>query len=368
MKIAWIVRGSLDLRTGGTIYDRIVVDGLRAAGDDVRVVALDPPPASFALAIPIGLATGIRVGRALRRMKPDVIVGDELCFREIAAAFPFMRRTRSRRVLLVHHLTCWETELSSPVRHLARRAEHLAIDASDRIIATSRTTRDRLVSELSHAHRGGVPEIDVVLPGADRLPLLPRPTQPARQNVRLLFVGALVPRKRVLPLVRAFASGAAPRAELVLLGTMAHAPRYVRKITRTIDALGLADRVITTGEVAEEGVARALADADALVMPSSLEGFGIAATEAVRAGLPVIAARTSGLEEALSGCGDAVRFVEGDAHLADELRRFTTEASIRASMTRAAAEAASKMPTWPACVASFREALLPRRHVGMSAE
>jgi len=57
-------------------------------------------------------------------------------------------------------------------------------------------------------------------------------------------------------------------------------------------------------------VARALANGDALVMPSSLEGYGIAATEAIHAGTPVIAARTPGLEEALAPCPDATLFAD----------------------------------------------------------
>lgn len=362
MKIAWIVYGTLDQRTGGTIYDRIVVEGLRAAGDDVRVYSLEPPPPNVALAIPFGLATGMRLGRALRRSRPDVIVGDELCFREIAAAFPFMRRTRSRRFLLVHHLTCWEEELPLHVRSLAKRAEHLAIDASDRLIATSHTTRERLLAELSHARRGGVPEIDVVLPGADRLPLHPAKRESsAAGEVQLLFLGAIVPRKRVLPLVQAFARSTPPRTRLVLLGSMDRDPRYAKKVTASIDSLGLADRVITRGEVAEEGVARALSESDALVMPSSLEGFGIAATEAIRAGVPVIVARTPGLEEALSRCDGAVRFAANDDELADELRRFTTEALVRRSMKEAALRASAEMQTWSRCVAQFRAAITPRQ-------
>ena len=71
MRIAWVLYGDLAQRTGGTIYDAEVVGGLRRAGDDVRVVSL--PRA--------------RLARELRRIAPDVVVGDELCFCELALAF-----------------------------------------------------------------------------------------------------------------------------------------------------------------------------------------------------------------------------------------------------------------------------------------
>lgn len=369
MRIAWIVYGSLEERTGGTIYDRMVVEGLRRAGDEVDVVSLGAPPASPALAIPVGAAKGVRAGRALRRARPDVVVGDELCFREIAAAFPFMRRTRARRVLLVHHLTCWEAELSRARRWLSRRAEHIAIDASDRIVTTSRATRDRLVAEMSHARRGGVPVIDVVVPGADRLPVLPSVREASGAGgaggaggaheppVELLFVGAIIPRKRVLELVRAFARRATPPARLTLLGSADQDRGYARAVARTIDRLGVGDRIVMAGEVDEHGVARALARADALVMPSSLEGWGIAATEAIRAGVPVIAARAAGLEEALAPAAAAARFVDDEEGLATAIGDLTRDASARAAMRRAAEEAASRMPTWSRCVEGFREAI-----------
>ncbi|MBS2016825.1 MAG: glycosyltransferase family 4 protein [Deltaproteobacteria bacterium] len=357
MKIAWIVYGSLDLRTGGTIYDRIVVDGLRAAGDQVRVYALDPPPTAASLAIPLGVANGLRLAGTLRRSRPDVVVGDELCFREIAAAFPFLRSTGARRVLLVHHLTCWEEEVPWHARRIARQAELLAIAASDAMIATSHATRDRLLRDLASAHRGGAPVIDVVVPGADRLPLLPRT---ARDRVRLTFLGAIIPRKRVLPLVQAFARAASSEAELALVGSTTRDPAYARDIARTIDALGLAGRVVMTGEASDEAIARALSESDALVMPSSLEGFGIAAIEAVHAGVPVIAARTEGLEEALAHARGAVRFASTEEDLAEELRRFTTDRRARAESLAAAESARSAMPTWADCIADFRRSLAAR--------
>ena len=42
MKIAWVLYGSLEQRTGGTIYDAEVVRGLRRAGDEVQVVSIEP--------------------------------------------------------------------------------------------------------------------------------------------------------------------------------------------------------------------------------------------------------------------------------------------------------------------------------------
>ncbi len=153
MRVAWILYGSLEQRTGGTLYDKLVVSGLREQGDVVDVIALRVPKGSPDRRRALGRERGIALGRALRRSRPDVVVGDELCFPEIAAAYPLLGRSGVHRVLLVHHLTGWEAELSSWKRREARRLERMAIEASDQVLTTSRTTLERLASELGGPRR-----------------------------------------------------------------------------------------------------------------------------------------------------------------------------------------------------------------------
>ena len=355
--------GDLTQRTGGTIYDAEVVRGLERAGDDVHVVSLDADapavPRGFAATLPpIARAAhtakaGFELARQIAAIAPEIMVGDELCFRELAIAFRMVGRGKRvpRRVLLVHHLTAWETELAPLRRRAVRVGERLAIDACDGIVATSRTTRERLVAE-------GVRErIDVVVPGADRLERGRGRERERGREVRFVFVGAVVARKRVVEMVRAFGGGASKVGRLVIVGSTTRDQAYVGEVRRAIAEHGLGERVEMTGEIDEEGVARALDDADVLVMPSSLEGYGIAATEAIWAGLPVIAARAQGLEEALAPCPDARLFADDEPELAAALMRFATDASLRASMTEAARVAADGMPTWSQCVDDFRASL-----------
>jgi glycosyltransferase involved in cell wall biosynthesis len=339
VRIAWVLYGGLDVRTGGTIYDAAVVRALRAAGDVVHVVSLDagsPRP---------------NLTQEIEALGVDIVVGDELCFRELGETFPKLGRVK--RVLLVHHLTAWEAELDEARRSEVRVLEQKAIDSCDAIVTTSWTTRTRLVAE------GASIGIEVVLPGADRLSYQRTRDRHHERDVRFVFIGSVVSRKRVLELVRAFGAGTHTRdgAQLVLVGSTTRDSAYVAEVRAAIARLGIADRVVLTGEVDETGVARALDDADALVMPSSLEGYGIAATEAIRVGVPVIATRAAGLVEALAPCPDATLFVGDEETLAAALHRFATDAVLRESMTNAARAAAPKMPTWAACGASFREAL-----------
>jgi glycosyltransferase involved in cell wall biosynthesis len=296
------------------------------------------------------VARGAALARRIRDAKADVVVGDELCFREIAIAFPLLRRCGAKRVLLVHHLTAWETERSAQERRIARVVEKAAMRGSDRVIATSEATRTRLIAE------GCGIAVDVVVPGSDRLAGASLNADP-NGSPNVLFLGTIAARKRVLELVRAFATAAHDGARLTLVGSTSREVDYARKVVREVEHLGLRTRVTMLGEADDRGVARALAEADVLVMPSSLEGYGIAAAEAVHCGVPVIVARTPALEEAISPCPDAALCVENDLDLATALRRFTTDASLRTSMRAAARAASARMPTWATCIDRFRTAL-----------
>jgi glycosyltransferase involved in cell wall biosynthesis len=324
-KICWIVYGSLAERTGGTIYDAKIVSGLT---DDIEV---------------IGLRRGEDPSRIVR-MRPELIVGDELCHRELATIF---QRTFATRVLLVHHLTRWEMELPRSARMRASFYEAQCLRASDLVMTTSQTTKRRLELE---GHRG---RVDVVLPGSDRLARWENATPkaklllPEEGALRLLFVGAVIPRKRVDVLLRA-TEGVDAISQLVIAGSLERDRAYARRVKE----LAGDRRVVFLGEIDEKALAIELARADALVMPSSLEGYGIAATEAIHAGTPVIATPAMGLEEALEPCREAVLL---DPDLTQSIRRFAGDEQLRVLMKEAAERAV--MPTWADAQRAFAASL-----------
>jgi glycosyltransferase involved in cell wall biosynthesis len=326
MRIAWIVYGELDQPTGGYIYDRLVVEGLRARGDEVVVV--DPRPSG-------------------RSCEPtDVFVGDALCVREIGPLFERAVEP-ALRVLLVHHLPSWEVERSD--RESMRRHEARALAASDHAVATGALTRERLLGESS-----GLP-VEVVAPGADRLPRVARSSESGRaMPVELLFVGSLVARKRVMLLLDALESLPDP-PRLTLLGDRDRDPAYARAVRERIDASACLRRCVTVvGAAGDDVLARSLSCADALVLPSSLEGYGMVLTEALHAGVPVIAARPAAAAAAIVD-HPAVRVFDEGADLAEVLRRFVHEPGWRESL-RAHAVAAS-LPTWTDAIDAFRRVL-----------
>ena len=123
------------------------------------------------------------------------------------------------------------------------------------------------------------------------LPPVPR----RRRPFVFLAVGDLVPDKRFDLLVRAFARvherDSATR--LVIAG----AGRERQRLEELASARRVADAVELPGALDRDRVRRQMWNANALVVPSSFETFGVVLIEALATGLPVVATRCGGPEE-----------------------------------------------------------------------
>ena len=325
MRVAWFVYGDVAQPTGGYVYDRLVIEGLRAQGDRVDVIDLQ--------------------GASLAGEAADILVGDALCVRELGPLFEHARPGQPR-LLLLHHLPSWEIERTD--RDAMRSLESRALGASDGVIVTSPITRERLLLERPSS------PVDVVVPGADRLPRLSR--TPGWADVELLFVGSLVERKGVGRLLDALEQVPGPCPALTLVGDPAREPACGRALmARVAGSPALRDRVSFAGVVGEGVLAQRLARADALVLPSSLEGYGMVLTEALYAGLPVLASRAAATAAGVADLA-AVRVFEDDEGLLLLLKRFATDRALRTSMRRAAEE--PTLPRWDDTTDAFRRVLM----------
>jgi alpha-1,3-rhamnosyl/mannosyltransferase len=118
----------------------------------------------------------------------------------------------------------------------------------------------------------------------------------------VLYPAITYPHKDHATLVAAFALAGAdhPDAVLVLTGGEGACEADVR---RQISRLGLGDRVRRLGRVSDADVAGLYSVATVVAVPSTYEGFGLPAAEAMAAGVPLVAARATAIPEVVGDAG-----------------------------------------------------------------
>lgn len=221
-----------------------------------------------------------------------------------------MATVAKRRVITVHDLTyrrfpelLQKETLDGLGREMAR-----SIAQADEIITVSEATRRDLLEfyavDPSRAH--------AILSGAslgDRRSLVStkRPALLDGIDRYLLFVSTIEPRKNLDVLVDAFERIADDYdGHLVVVGRIGwKAERTVARMTSS----RCADRIRHLDYVGREDLALIYGHADAFVMPSLYEGFGLPVLEAMASGTPVIAADCSSLPEV---GGPAARYFPPD--------------------------------------------------------
>ncbi|QDU85611.1 D-inositol 3-phosphate glycosyltransferase [Planctomycetes bacterium Pla163] len=174
-------------------------------------------------------------------------------------------------------------------RAAARRAD-LVCTVSEHV---AELLRERFGSHLAD----GAPL--VVHNGADHLPLHPRSDRADDGfGPFLLGIGHLERRKNVAVVLDALALEPT-LPDLVWIG---RGPERAR-LERLARELGVAQRVTFLDGADDEDLARSYSRAACVVLPSLLEGFGLVAAEALRAGVPLVHARAGALPEVAGGHG-----------------------------------------------------------------
>ncbi|HEV2887045.1 MAG TPA: glycosyltransferase family 4 protein [Jatrophihabitans sp.] len=311
--------------SGGNSYDRRVRDGLAALGWPVRMHQLPgawPSPDQVARARLAGLLTGLADGA--------VVLLDGL----VASAVPEVLLPEAGRLRLV-------VLLHMPLDVPSERAVLLGAAA---VISTSGWTR-RLLLERCRLDPAAV---QVAEPGVDAADLAPG----TATGGELLCVGAVTPVKGHDVLLAALAMIGDLPVRCLCIGSLTRDPDYVGRLRRRIRDGGLADRMCLAGPRTGRELDAAYATADALVLASRAESYGMVVTEALARGLPVIATDVGGVTEALGTGADGARpglLVPPDQPpaLAAALRSWMGDAELRSRLRRTARQRRATLAGWP---------------------
>ena len=348
MNLHFVVSGDPAARTGGYLYDRRIVDGLPACGVSVRLHTL---PDGF----PDADAAMLHAADALLRGLPDaaVVVVDGLAF----GAMPQVARAHARRlklVALVHHPLSFESGLDAARARQLADSEREALACARRVVVTSAATAAAL------AEPGGfeVPadRIALVEPGTDRVPPAAAAARVCRESghgPQLLCVATLTPRKGHLVLLEALARLRARRWTLRCAGSTARDPLCARAVAACIESLGLAQRVTLLGELDRDALALEFSRADAFVLATRYEGYGMAFAEALAWGLPIVGTAAGAVAHTVpAGAGLLVPPDDIDA-LAAALARLIDDPALRKRLAQGARAAGERLADWPASCRRF---------------
>jgi glycosyltransferase involved in cell wall biosynthesis len=276
--------------TGGNVYDRRICAGLAEAGWDVlvtTVAAARPVPGSAACADLARIVSAIPDGET-------VLIDGLIASPAAAQLLPHTGRIQMTVLLHMPLATVLDTHQDAS----GQRSERVVLRAATGVVVTSEWTRRQVLTRYAiPAH-----QVHVARPGVDRVPA---PARPVRG--RLICVGVLGRHKGQDLLVEALADLAELDWHCVLAGPLDRDPAYTEQLQARITRLGYRHRIRLSGVLTGAALSHAYTTADLLVAPSRSETYGMAVTEALAHGLPVIAAAVGGLPEALGCTADGTR-------------------------------------------------------------
>ncbi len=163
----------------------------------------------------------------------------------------------------------------------------------------------------------------------------------------LLFVGRIMPKKRLEDILGAFARLRAdyPGLVLAIAGNVAQDPAYHARLVSVAAGLGCADGLRWLGFLDEAAKPAAFASAECFVHASESEGMALAILEAMSAGLPVVATRGCYMRQAAEA-GALLECAQGPEAVAAALRTILADPAVASRLRHAARAHAAREHDW----------------------
>jgi glycosyltransferase involved in cell wall biosynthesis len=323
--------------SGGNSYDRRICRELAATGWSVHE---RPVPGSWPLPDVTARAT---LADVIARIPDGAVVLIDGLIASTVAEVLVPETTRLRLVVLVH-LPLGHGWLGDEVSD-ARTQERSVLSAACAVVTTSTWTRGWLLDQYSLRPT----QVHIAEPGVDAAHLAPG----TAAGGELLCVAAVTPGKGHDVLIAALVMVRDLPWRCVCVGTLTRDPGFVERLVRQAREGGIGHRLRFTGPRAGADLEAAYAAADALVLASRAETFGMVVIEALARGLPVLATTVGGLPGALGwgadGCRPGMLVPPGDSDaFAEALRSWLRDTDLRQRFRHAAQERRAMLSGWSA--------------------
>jgi glycosyltransferase involved in cell wall biosynthesis len=260
----------------------------------------------------------------------------------------YARRGSMKLVAIVYDLipeVFSDVYLGDPLIRRWYRARLELIRQADKILAISQATANDVISRLrvsanSVAVIGGGVGDDFRPPTSREAAFAAtREAVPGVESGYILYTGGIEPRKNVDRLLEAYAAlpnDLRDAHQLVVVCRVL--PDQRQRLDATLAKLGISDRVVFPGYVADSTLVALYQACSLFVFPSLYEGYGLPIAEAIACGAPVIAAGTSSLVELVA---EEAQFDPRDtAAITAAIESALTDEVLRARLRRL------ERPTW----------------------
>lgn len=261
---------------------------------------------------------------------------------EVQNGMPFLATwfTHKPVVVLVHHVHREQWPVVGPllakVGWFMESQVAVRANAGNQYVAVSEATRSELVdlgveaSAITIAYNGMAP--------APRFAPLPQVDGPV-----LATLSRLVPHKQIEHAIRLLPALAEefPGVRLHVIGS----GWWFGQLVRTTAELGVSDRVVFFGHVADDAKFALLSQAQLHLLPSLKEGWGLSIVEAALVGVPSVAYRSArGVQESILD-GVTGLLADDETDLLELTRRLLRDPALRGDLATKAALRASQF-TW----------------------
>jgi len=329
-ELFFAIPGDINTFTGGYAYDRRLIAELRALGHKIELLHLSkrfPVPAADALADAAAQFAAL----------PDqaIVIADGLAY-GVMETIAEQHAARLNIIALCHHPLMLEAGLSSAQVQQLFSSEQRALNAAKAVIVTSPMTGKILVEQFS------IPttKITVALPGTD-----PQTFSHCTGNPPILLTLATLTRRKAHDLlIDALATIRHLEWSARFVGGVDFDPEWALFLKQKVATYRLEQRIIFTGTITN--AASEYSAADAFVLPSLFEGYGMAFAEALSFGLPIVAARTGAVPDVVPDSAGILVAPHDSIALADALQKLLTDTSLRQQLQTGAQAAARNLPSW----------------------
>jgi len=272
MDVFFLLSGDINSLTGGHLYNRHMVEGLRQKGHGVKVLRLDESTM-------LTHAIEIKCSSYFNTLPPgSCVLIDSLVLGNI----PGVLKKYSEKLTFIGliHLPLTYNPLPGKNRkHIANR-EVKAMMMTRHLIVTGRFTL-RMLMDAGISHE----KISLIEPGVENYP---RKRYYADLPLGLLCISNYSQIKGQLLLVRALNRLRNNKWTLQMYGDINTEKPYVTRLKSIIANKKLNDRILLHDTIERNNISEAFLASDLFVLPSRFETYGMVLTESLAHGIPVV--------------------------------------------------------------------------------